>query len=59
MMTQIKKITPGILLCLAIAAPAWLLGKTFPIIGGPVFGILIGMIITMIFSRASVKKIMK
>ena len=28
----------GILLALVIAIPAWLLGKQFPIIGGPVFG---------------------
>lgn len=45
-MKHIKKILPGILLCLVIAIPAWFLGKTFPVIGGPVFGILIGMIIT-------------
>ena len=48
-MTKIKTITPGILLCLTIAAPAWLLGKTFPIIGSPVFGILLGMMLIMIF----------
>lgn len=40
-----KKLIPGLLLCLAIALPAWLLGKAFPVIGGPVFGILIGIII--------------
>ena len=44
-----KSITPGILLCLAIAAPAWLLGRAYPIIGGPVFGIIFGMILTMAF----------
>lgn len=47
-MTQLKKILPGILLCLAIAVPAWFLGKVFPIVGGPVFGILFGMIIALI-----------
>ncbi|MHB1275867.1 MAG: YeiH family protein [Candidatus Humimicrobiaceae bacterium] len=57
-MTQIKKITPGILLCLAIAAPAWFLGKAFPIIGGSVFGILIGMIITMIFPKIQLKELL-
>ncbi|BAL84987.1 hypothetical protein SELR_pSRC101800 (plasmid) [Selenomonas ruminantium subsp. lactilytica TAM6421] len=35
----------GILLALVIAIPAWLLGKQFPIIGGPVFGILLGMLL--------------
>ena len=50
-MTQIFKNSSGILVCLAIAIPAWLLGKTFPIIGSPVFGILIGMLIVMIFPK--------
>ncbi|WP_330548533.1 YeiH family protein [Bacilliculturomica massiliensis] len=36
---------PGVLLCLAIAAPAWYLGLRLPIIGGPVFGILLGMLL--------------
>lgn len=44
-MDIIKKLTPGVLLCLAAATPAWLLGKSFPLIGAPVFGILIGMIL--------------
>ncbi len=38
-----KKYVSGVLLCLIISAPAWFLGKTFPVIGGPVFAILIGM----------------
>lgn len=40
-----KKMTTGILACFIIAIPAWLLGKAIPIIGGPVFGILFGMIL--------------
>ena len=36
---------PGILFCLAIAVPAWLLGQAFPVIGGPIFAILAGMVI--------------
>jgi uncharacterized integral membrane protein (TIGR00698 family) len=48
-MAQIKEVAPGIILCIMIAVPAWLLGITFPIIGSPVFGILIGMIIAMIY----------
>ena len=35
----------GIVFCLAAAIPARILGGLFPIVGGPVFGILIGMII--------------
>ncbi len=42
------KMLAGILTCLIIAVPAWLLGKAFPIIGGPVFGILFGMILAFI-----------
>jgi len=41
-----KKLIPGIILCILVAAPAWILGKTFPIIGAPVFGILLGMALT-------------
>lgn len=37
------RIIPGVLLALAIAVPAWALGKAIPIVGGPVFGILLGM----------------
>lgn len=43
-----KKMISGIVLCLIIALPAWLLGMKFPIIGGPVFGILFGMILAFI-----------
>lgn len=43
-----KKMLKGILVCLVIALPAWLLGKALPIIGGPVFGILFGMILAFI-----------
>ena len=38
----------GLLLCLGISIPAWYLGKMFPIIGGPIFGILIGMLLCLI-----------
>jgi len=33
----------GILICLAIAAPAFFLGNLLPVVGGPVFAILIGI----------------
>lgn len=39
----------GLIVCLAIAIPAWFLGNFFPIIGGPVFAILAGMLISMFF----------
>lgn len=37
---------PGILITVVIAIPAWLLGKSFPIIGSPVLGILFGMMLS-------------
>ena len=36
----------GALLCLGLAVPAHYLGKAFPVAGGPVVGILIGIIVT-------------
>lgn len=46
-MEFIKKNIKGILLCLIISVPCWFLGKKFEVIGGPVFAILAGMIITL------------
>lgn len=51
MRKQIQVIGPGVLFCLAVAVPSWYLGKIHPLIGGPVFGILFGMIITMMFPK--------
>lgn len=36
----------GIILCLIIAIPSFYMGKLFPVVGGPVFAILAGMVIT-------------
>ena len=33
----------GILLCLILALPCWFLGKAVPVVGAPVFGIVLGM----------------
>ena len=43
-MEAIKKNWKGLLLCCVIAVPAWFLGDLLPLIGGPVFAILFGMI---------------
>ena len=48
-MTKIKQLGPGLLLCLALAVPCLMLGKAFPIVGGPVFAILAGMVVTMFY----------
>ncbi len=46
-MNFIKKSWPGFALCLAIAMPSYILGKHFPVIGGPVIAIIIGMIVAL------------
>lgn len=38
----------GVVLALVISVPAWLLGKQFEVIGGPVFAILIGMALGLV-----------
>lgn len=53
-MEWIKKNTPGILLCLAIAIPSWFIGTAFPIIGGAVIAILAGMVLTLIIKNKDV-----
>lgn len=49
----VKKSIPGLLICIAIAIPSWFLGKQFPVIGGPVIAIVLGMIITMFIKDKS------
>lgn len=46
-MEFIKKNALGVLICLVIAVPAWLLGRNFEVVGGPVFAILIGMVVAL------------
>lgn len=40
-----KKLVPGIILCLVIGLVAYKLGQLLPIAGGPVIGIILGMVI--------------
>lgn len=53
-MDFVRKSWKGILLCLCIAVPSWLLGKRFPIIGGPVIAILAGMVLTLLLKDKTV-----
>lgn len=53
-MKQIKQYTPGILLCCLLAIPSWLLGKAFPVVGGPIIAILTGMLVTRFIKNKSV-----
>jgi uncharacterized integral membrane protein (TIGR00698 family) len=46
-MDTVKRLAPGVGVCLVIAIQSWVLGTLFPIIGGPVFAILIGMVVAL------------
>lgn len=50
-MQFIKDKGKGILLCLAIAIPSWLLGKQFEIIGGAVIAIILGMVLGVVIKN--------
>lgn len=41
----------GVLFCLIIAIPATLLGKQIEVVGGPVFAILFGMVLVLVFPK--------
>ncbi len=56
MMLCVKNTIPGVLLCLIIAAPAWILGKCFPLVGGPIFAILAGMLLVILIPDLLLKK---
>jgi uncharacterized integral membrane protein (TIGR00698 family) len=40
---RVHAVLPGLLLCLAVAILAYALGRLVPIVGGPVFGIVLGV----------------
>ena len=50
-MDFVKKNGSGILVCLIIAIPAWLLGNMFPVVAGAVIAIIAGMIVTMFWDN--------
>lgn len=50
-MAWIKTNWKGLVLCLAIAFPAYFLGQLLPVVGGPVFAIALGMIVTLLWKR--------
>lgn len=45
---RVHPVLPGFSLCVAIAIVAYALGHAFPIVGGPVFGIIIGMAVALV-----------
>lgn len=48
-MKKMSEKIPGVVLCLALSIPAWWLGKLLPVVGGPVFAILMGMVVTQLW----------
>lgn len=49
-----ESIFPGIAACLLIAVPSWILGKRVPVVGGAVFAILIGMVISLFWQERGI-----
>lgn len=50
-MDYVKKTWRGVLACLAVAVPAWYLGKLIPVVGSPVFAILAGVVISVFWKE--------
>ncbi|MBO5555932.1 MAG: YeiH family putative sulfate export transporter [Oscillospiraceae bacterium] len=55
-MLAIKQKAPGLLVCMLLALPCWYLGKALPIVGAPVFGILLGMLVALLWKEKGVCK---
>lgn len=56
-MNFLKENLKGICLCILIAVPSWFIGNCFPIIGGAVISILLGMVIGLfIKNKAPIEK---
>ncbi|WP_302964562.1 YeiH family protein [uncultured Adlercreutzia sp.] len=52
-MANLRNVAPGIGICAAIALPCWFLGEALPVVGGPVFAILLGMAIALLWKQPS------
>lgn len=50
-MNFLEKNGIGILVCFAIAVPSHFLGKAFPVVGGAVIGILLGMVLALFWTN--------
>lgn len=46
-METVKRILPGVSVCVAIAIVSFYLGEQIPLVGGPVFALFLGMIINL------------
>lgn len=49
MFDSIYKYSSGIIVCLIIAIPSLFLGNLFPVIGGPIIAIVLGMLIALVW----------
>ena len=47
-MKRFLEIASGVLVALALAAPSWFLGRVVPIIGAPIFSIVLGMALSFV-----------
>lgn len=56
-MLLIKDRFQGVFLCFVLALPAYFLGKEFEIIGGPVFAILLGMLLSKFVREKDILKV--
>ena len=52
-MNAMKRVGPGLALCLILSIPSYLLGKLLPVVGGPVFAILFGMLVSQVLRDKS------
>lgn len=48
---KLRELAPGFLTCLLIALPCRWLGKALPVVGGPVFAILAGMLAALFYGE--------
>lgn len=55
-MKKVRKIFPGLAVACVLAAGAWYCGQLVPLIGGPVLGILFGILATLIGDFPSFKE---
>lgn len=53
-MAKIKTLWLGIIICLIIAFAGYFLGQAVPVVGGPVFAILIGMVIAIFWKNRKI-----
>ena len=50
-METVKNYAPGIALAVVLAIPCYFAGTALPVVGGPVFGILLGMVIALFWRK--------